>query len=142
MAYVSEPHLDRQDELLKFGTTNKITSAATYPCGYSADYTDGIALDIGESDLEGMSVIFHVEVATSGVTNATFKVFVSNDKSSWTEVAASPAIAGAQLTADKEFAVAIPRGAAVGRYVKAAVTTTGSGSDGKVSAYVDSYIGK
>lgn len=144
-AFIENPHLDRQDKYLEFGATNTMSAATTYPCGYSASATDGTFLDLGKGDLEGMSIIFHVDAAVTGTgtVTATFKVAVSDDKSTWTEVAASPAIGSANLTADKEFAVAIPRGSAKGKYMKATVTTAGTTiTAGKVSAYVDAYIGK
>lgn len=140
-AYKSEVHLDRQDVMLMFGATNNITSAATYPCGYAAGATDGTYLDLGNTDLEGMSVIFHCDTDFDG-TNATFKVSVSDDKSTWKEIAASPAIVAANLKEGKEYAVAIPRGHEQGQFMKATVTTTGTATKGKVSAYVDTYIGK
>lgn len=142
-AIMSEAHLGRADEMLKFGATNAITSAGTYPCGYTAAATDGVRLDLGNTDLEGMSVIFHCEEDFAGGTNCTFKVSVSNDNgSSWTEIASSPAIVTAKLKANMEFAVAIPRGHAQGNLMKAEAVSTGTFTKGKVSAYVDTYIGK
>lgn len=142
-AIMSEVHLDRQDEMLKFGATAAITSAKTYPCGVSAAYADGTVLDLGNTDLEGMSVIFHVDEAINAGT-ATFKLSVGDtaDGSTWTEIASSPSVAAASLTANKEFAVAIPRGHVQGQYLKATVVATGSPTAGKVSAYVDCYVGK
>lgn len=145
-AIQSGVHLGRQDVMLNFGATNTMSAATTYPCGYSAAATDGTRLDLGNTDLEGMSVIFHVEEAITGTgtVKATFKVSVSNDNgANWDEIAASPAIAAAQLTAAKEFAVSIPRGHVQGNLMKAEVTTAGTTiTGGKVSAYVDTYIGK
>lgn len=124
-AFKSEVHLDRSDVMLTFGATNTITTAATYPCGYAAGATDGTFLDLGDTDLEGMSVIFHVEEDFDG-TNATCKVSVSDDKSTWKEIAASPVVLAANLKAGKEIAVSIPRGHEQGRFMKATVTTTGT----------------
>lgn len=143
-AIQSGAHLDRQDVALTFGATNAMSAAATYPCGYTAGATDGTYLDLGNTDLEGMSVIFHVEEAITGSgAKAVFKVSVSNNGgSNWEEIAASPSIAAANLTAAKEFAVPIPRGHAQGNLMKAEVVASGTVSGGKVSAYVDCYIGK
>ena len=143
-AIMSGVHLDRQDEMLKFGATNAMAASGTYPCGYAADHTDGTYLDLGDTDLEGMSVIFHVDTALTGTgAKATFKVSVSNDNgSNWTEIAASPEIVAANLTVDKEYAVVIPRGHVQGNLMKATVVAAGTVATGKVSAYVDTYVGK
>jgi len=133
--------IGKQDKLLTFGETNSITSAGTYPCGYSASATDGVALEMNKGDLAGFAVNFKMEEAAAGLTNATFKVMGSADKSTWVDLAVSPAIAAAKLTADAAFVVPVPRGNGAYKYVKAVVVTTGTATAGKVSACVDTFAG-
>lgn len=141
MAIQEKQLIGRQDKLLTLGATNTLTSAGTYPCGYSSSYTDGTCLDMNKGDLENMGVHFHVDTAAAGLTSVVLKVQVSSDKSNWTDVAVSPSILLAALTKNAEFNVVIPRGATQGRYVRAAVVVTGTGTAGVISACVDSFAG-
>lgn len=138
MAITEKALIGRQDKLLTFGATGAITSATTYYCGGS----DGTALDMNTANLEGFTVNFKIDEAFAGLTNATFKVQTSDDKSTWKDAAASPVIVLADLPGLNDFVnVVVPRGGAAGRYVRAAVTTTGTATKGIVSACVDTFAG-
>lgn len=141
MAIQEKQLIGRQDKLLTFGSTNTLTSAGTYPCGYSSSYTDGTVIDMKNGDLENMGVHFKVDTACAGLTSVVLKVQVSSDKSAWTDAAVSPSILAAALTKDAEFNVVIPRGAPQGRYIRAAVVVTGTGTAGVISACVDTFAG-
>lgn len=147
MAAITEKGLiGRKDKLLTFGETNTLAATGDAPCGYSAGSTDGTVVDMGtgKTSLAGMAVAFTVKEAVTGTgtVTGTFFVAVSDDKSTWTKIAASAAVGSAELTADAVFKVAIPHGAKEGRYVKAGVTLAGSSiTGGKVEATVDTFAG-
>lgn len=143
MAIIEKGLIGRQDKLLSFGETGAITSANTYNCGGG----DGVVLDMSNGDpkgqvasLDGFSVHFTVTEGITGATGATFKVLVS-DTANGTYNAIASSVTVTDLAVGAEVNVAIPRGAAAGRFVKAAVTTTGTASAGKVSACVDTFAG-
>lgn len=136
MAIVEKALIGKQDKLLTFGATGAITSAGTYYCGGS----DGVALDMNTANLEGFGVNFKIDTAFTGLTNATFKILVSDNKTQWKEAASSPAIALTDLPEDA-VNVVVPRGAPAGRYVRAAVVTTGTATAGNVTAIVDTFAG-
>lgn len=144
MAIKESGLMGRQDKLLTFGATAALSATGDAICGKTAEYTDGVALDMGKGDLEGMSAHFTVDTAINGTgtVTATFFVAVSDDKSNWTKIAVSPAIAKADLTEGAEFSVGIPRGHKPGQYVRAGVTMDGTTvTAGVVSACIDTFAG-
>lgn len=137
MAIVEKALIGKQDKLLTFGATGAITTGSkTYYCGGS----DGVALDMNTANLEGFGVNFRIDTAFKGLTDATFKIEVSDNKTQWKEAASSPVIALADLSVDA-VNVVIPRGAPAGRYVRAGVYTTGTATAGEVTAIVDTFAG-
>lgn len=138
--------LGRQDKLLTFGATGKISTAGTYACGGS----DGVVLDMFNGDtnpkaqianLEGFSVNFKIDAALTATT-AVFKVQVCDTADgTYKDAAVSREVATAELAEGASFPVAVPRGTVEGRYVKAVVVTTGTGGNGVVSACVDTFAG-
>lgn len=123
--------ISRLDKKLSFGEASP-TSAATLAL---AD-----VIDLKKAQVGRMAVNFIVETAAVGGTNYTFVVQGSADNSTWVTVASSGAIATADLKKDANFAVGIPQEFDY-RYIRAAVTSTGTYTAGKVSAALDVYQG-
>lgn len=124
--------LSRLDKKLSFGEASP-TSATTLA------FAD--IIDLKNAQVDRMAVNFIVETALVGGTNCTLEVQGSaNGSSSWVTVAASGAIATASLTKDANFTVGIPQNFGY-RYIRAAVTSTGTYTAGKLSAALDVYQG-
>lgn len=123
--------ISRLDKKLSFGEASP-TSAATLAL---AD-----VIDLKKAQVGRMAVNFIVETAAAGGTNMTFIVQGSANNSDWTTVASSATIATASLTKDANFKVGIPEDFNY-RYIRAAVTSTGTYTAGKVSAAIDVYQG-
>lgn len=123
--------ISRYDAKLSFGAASP-TSAATLAMA------DVIKLDKAQAGR--LAVNFIVETALVGGTNCTLLVQGSNDNSSWTTVESSPAIATASLTKDANFTVGVPQDFNYA-YIRAAVTSTGTYTAGKISAALDVYQG-
>ena len=121
--------ISRLDKKLSFGEASP-TSAATLAL---AD-----VIDLKKAQVGRMAVNFIVETALAGGTNCTFIVQGSADNSTWVTVASSATIATANLVKDANFSVGIPQEF---RYIRAAVTSTGTYTAGKVSAALDVYQG-
>lgn len=140
----SEGLIGRQDKLLSLGLSNTATKDVFTPCGYDASHTDGGCFDMKDGDLEGMSFRFKVGTALAGTGTVTayLSIKVSDDKSTWTEIARTPVLADAALTAGAEVNLPYPKGAAQGRYVTAGITATGTTvTAGTVSCIVDTFAG-
>ena len=123
--------ISRLDKKLSFGEASP-TSAATLAL---AD-----VIDLKKAQVGRMAVNFIVETALAGGTNCTFIVQGSSDNSNWATVASSATIATANLTKDTNVKVGIPEDFNY-RYIRAAVTSTGTYTAGKVSAAIDVYQG-
>ena len=123
--------ISRLDKALSFGEASP-TSATTLAL---AD-----VIDLKKAQVGRMAVNFIVETAAVGGTNYTLVVQGSDNNSSWTTVASSEAIATASLVKDANFKVFIPENFNY-RYIRAAVTSTGTYTAGKISAALDVYQG-
>ena len=123
--------ISRFDAGLYLGTAEP-TSAATLA------FSNVLKLDKAQAGR--MRVNFIVETALTGGTNCTFVVQGSNDNSTYVTVESSPAIATASLTKDANFDVGIPQDFNY-KYLRVAVTSTGTYTAGKISATLDVYQG-
>jgi hypothetical protein len=123
--------ISRFDAALYLGTAEP-TSAATLALGN--------VLKLDKAQAGRMRVNFIVETALAGGTNCTFLVQGSNDNSNWATVESSPAVATASLVKDANFDVGVPQNFNY-KYLRAAVTTTGTYTAGKISAALDVYQG-
>lgn len=123
--------ISRLDKKLSFGEASP-TSATTLAL---AD-----VIDLKKAQVGRMAVNFIVETALASGTNCTFIVQGSTDNSTWVTVASSATIATASLVKDANFSVGIPQEFDY-RYIRAAVTSTGTYTAGKVSAALDVYQG-
>ena len=145
MAVKESGLIGRQDKLLTFGQTGTITSAGTYVCG------SDVVLDMFNGDtnpkatvakLDGFSVNFAVDTACAGLTSVVLKVQVCDTSSgTFKDAAVSRSIPLSELSKNATFKVAVPHGAPSGRYVRAAVVSTGTGTAGVISAAVDTFAG-
>jgi hypothetical protein len=145
MAVKESGLIGRQDKLLTFGSTGNITSAGNYVCG------SDVVLDMFNGDtnpkatvakLDGFSVSFTVDTAFAGLSSVILKVQVCDmSNGTYRDAAISRSIPVQELTANASFKVAVPHGALSGRYVRAAVASTGTATAGVISAAVDTFAG-
>lgn len=124
--------IGHSDSLLTFGSVT--LSAAT-----SSGAVIGEVMDIGNGDIENMSVQIGVNGATGG-TSLVFSIEGSADNSSYSEVGVTGTILLAKLGDGAN--IKIPRGFAY-RYLRAKIkTVNGTFTAGTVKAQLDTYVGK
>lgn len=150
-AFKDQVNIGTPDAMLEFGSVDNFTSGTAKIMGYSASYTDGIILNLGNTDLEGMSVIIQCNTALTGTGTtsnvAKFEVQVSNDNgSNWTTIA-EKTVTATEAVAGAKWALPIPRGHVQGDMMRVKVTATATGGDsaaistGKFSGWVDTFAG-
>jgi hypothetical protein len=75
----------------------------------------------------------------AGLTSLQIKLQTSEDDSAWEDVIMTPAIPAAKLTAGKEIlCIRTPKG--LGRYARLNYTVSGSGSAGKITAFMSKEL--
>lgn len=121
--------LGRMDALENFG--NAILATAT-------EFSNVIQKDKG--DIRRMRVVAQVTTAAAGGTSVTLTLKGSNDNTSYTELASTPAIVTAKLTKGATFDMGIPETANF-KYYKVAITKSGTFTAGEMSAQIDTYMG-
>lgn len=129
--------LERKDMMLDFGEAS-ISSATTVTFGTTTEYSDGVVIDAGNTDLEGMNVVINVKTAAAGGT-MTFNLLCGGD--SFTQIASTGALAATAVTQGKAIILPIPRDHAAGNKYKLQVVGGTGASAGAFSAYVDTYQG-
>lgn len=140
----------RADELLRFGKSGTL-STSEVAFGDSA-HTDGILINTGDTDLEGMNVYIKVNTAptASGSPTAIAVNFMlkgsSDNGSTWTEIC-SKSLASTALTAGAAFKLPIPAGYADKPLLKLSCQgsltsgTTPAFTAGEFEAWIDSFAG-
>lgn len=103
---------------------------------------DSSIIDLGQGgDAVGQELTIRAVVtsAFAGLTSLAIVLKTSENKSAWTDVILTPTIAAAKLTAGAEIlCIRVPKG--LQRYVKLAYDVTGTGTAGKVTAFMSKEI--
>lgn len=97
-------------------------------------------LDLNVAQTERMSVKVQVAEAAAGGTSVTVTLKGSDNGSSFTTIGAAKTVALAGLTEGAEIALPIPDGLN-NRYLKVEVTKSGTFTKGKLTGYIDTYLG-
>lgn len=97
-------------------------------------------LDLNKAQTERMRVEVQVEEAAAGGTSIALKLEGSNDNSEFVTVGAALTVTTAEMTAGATFSLPIPDGKNY-RYYKVTCAKTGSFTAGKLTAYIDPYMG-
>lgn len=150
-ALQSQASIGMPDKMLHFGSVDTLTSGTAKPFGYTSTATDGVRLDLGSTDLEGMGVVVRCDTALTGTGTtsnvAKFEVQVSSDNgSNWATIAEKTVVA-ADALATKQWHLPIPRGHVQGNLMRVICTATATGGDtpaistGKFTAWVDTFAG-
>lgn len=142
--------LDRQDAILTFGSTGTLSTSAV-PFGYTASFTDGVRIDTGDTDLEGMTVVINTEeaITASGSPSATAVVIEMKayDSAGSSVTVFKQTFASTDFVVGKPVTIGIPRN--YGNKTILALTadvdftggTTPAVTAGKLYAYIDCYQG-
>lgn len=103
---------------------------------------DSSVIDLGQAgDAVGQELTIRAVVSESfaGLTGLSIVLKTSADKASWNDVILTPSIPVAKLTMGAEvFCLRVPKG--LQRYVKLSYDVTGTGSAGKITAFMSKEI--
>ena len=119
------------DADLLFSKEQKVTATA-----------ESTAIDLGEAgDAVGQELTIRAVIteAFTGLTSMAIKLQTGDDGSSFTDVLLTPAIPVASLVKGAEvFCVRVPKG--LKRYVRLHYDVTGSGTAGKITAFMSKEL--